>query len=111
MGGLHQDNASDDAAAGELLRLFIVKYSQRASKLAAWAETALPEGFTVFALPEDHRRKTRISDVLERLNKEVKRRTKVAGLFPNEGSCLRLASAVLMEISEEWETGRVHIKM
>ena len=103
--------ASDDAAARELLRLFVVKYAETAPKLAAWAETALPEGFTVFDLPEEHRRKTRTSNVLERLNREVKRRTKVAGLFPNEDSCLRLASAVLMEISEEWEAGRVHIKM
>jgi transposase-like protein len=42
----------------------------------------------------------------ERLNKEVNRRTRVAGLFPNEGSALRLVSAMLMEISEDWETGR-----
>lgn len=104
-------NASDDATARELLRLLIVKYRERAPKLATWAEAALPEGFTVFDLPEGHRRKTRTSNVLERLNKEVKRRTKVAGLFPNEDSCLRLASAVVMEISEEWEAGRVHIKM
>ena len=88
-----------------------VKYAETAPKLAAWAETALPEGFTVFDLPEEHRRKTRTSNVLERLNREVKRRTKVAGLFPNEDSCLRLASAVLMEVSEECEAGRVHIKM
>jgi transposase-like protein len=103
--------ASDDAGARELLRLFVVKYTETAPKLAAWAETALPEGFSIFDLPEGHRRKTRTSNVLERLNKEVKRRTKVAGLFPNEDSCLRLASAVLMEISEEWEAGRVHITM
>ena len=44
--------------------------------------------------------------MVERLNKELKRRTRVAGLFPNEGSALRLVSAVSMEISEEWETNR-----
>jgi transposase-like protein len=44
--------------------------------------------------------------MLERLNEEIKRRTRVAGLFPNEASALRLVSAVLMEISEDWETGR-----
>jgi transposase-like protein len=47
--------------------------------------------------------------VLERLNKEIKRRTRVATLFPNEASCLRLVSAVAMEISEEWLTGRTYL--
>jgi len=41
---------------------------------------------------------------VERLNEEIRRRTRVARLFPNEGSCLRLVSAVLMEIAEEWQT-------
>lgn len=104
-------NASDEAAATEQLRLFLKKYESTAPKLAQWAETALMEGFTVFDLPDSHRRKTRTSNVLERLNKEIKRRTRVASLFPNEASCLRLASAVLMEISEEWETGRIHINL
>ena len=48
---------------------------------------------------------------LERVNREIKRRTRVATLFPNTESCLRLVSAVLMEISEEWETGRAYINM
>lgn len=49
--------------------------------------------------------------MLERLNKELKRRTRVAGLFPNEASALRLVSAVAMEISEEWETNRKYLTM
>jgi len=104
-------NASDEPAAKEQLRLFIKKHETKAPELTRWAETALPEGFTVFDLPETHRRKTRTSNVLERLNREIKRRTRVASLFPNDASCLRLASAVLMEISEEWETGRIHINL
>ena len=47
----------------------------------------------------------------ERLNRELKRRTRVASLFPNEASALRLASAVLAETSEEWETGRIYLSM
>jgi putative transposase len=62
------------------------------------------EGLTVFALPAAHRRRLRTSNLLERLNKEIKRRTRVATLFPNEAALLRLVSAVLMEISEAWET-------
>jgi len=53
----------------------------------------------------------RSTNILERLNREVKRRTSVAGLFPNEAAVLRLVSAVLCEISEEWETGRVYLNM
>jgi transposase-like protein len=53
----------------------------------------------------------RTSNSIERLNKEIKRRTKVATLFPNEESLLRLVSAVLSEISEDWETGKVYLNM
>jgi putative transposase len=49
--------------------------------------------------------------LLERLSREIKRRTRVAGLFPNEASLLRLASAVLMEISEDWETSKLYLRM
>lgn len=61
------------------------------------------------AWPPDQRRRLRTTNGLERLNKEIKRRTRVATLFPNEASLLRLVSAVLMEISEEWETGKVYL--
>ena len=49
--------------------------------------------------------------MLERVHEEINRRTRVAGLFPNEGSLLRLVSAVLMELSEEWETGKRYLNM
>ena len=65
----------------------------------------------VFALPPSHRRRLRTINMPERLNKELKRRTRVAGLFPNEASALRLVSAVAMEISEEWETDRKYLTM
>ncbi len=71
-----------------------------APKLAAWLEN-VPEGMGVFALPAAHRRYLRTTNMLERVHKELKRRTRVATTFPNEPSLLRLASAVLMEISEE----------
>jgi transposase-like protein len=80
------------------------KYKKSASKLSSWLLANVPDGLTVFALPIAHRRRLRTSNLLERLNKEIKRRTRVATLFPNEASLLRLVSAVLMEISEEWET-------
>jgi LysR family transcriptional activator of nhaA len=61
--------------------------------------------------PTAHRRKLRTTNTLERVNQEMKRRTRVATLFPNEASLLRLVSAVLIEISGEWETGRTYLTM
>jgi transposase-like protein len=104
-------NAPDESEAKRLLDHFIQRYHAAAPKLASWAETALPEGFTVFDLPDQHRKRLRTTNVLERVNKEIKRRTRVATLFPNETSCLRLVTAVVMEISDEWETGRIYLTM
>lgn len=67
-------------------------------------DEAVPEGFTVFALPASHRQRLRTTNLVERLNEEIRRRTRVARLLPNEAACLRLVSAVLMERSEDWQT-------
>ena len=96
--------APDRDEAEHLLSKFLDRYQTSAPKLVAWAEEALPQGFTVFALPASHRRRLRTTNLLERLNEEIRRRTRVARLFPNEESCLRLVSAVLMEIAEDWQT-------
>ena len=97
-------NAPDLDEAQHLLEKFLSRYEATAPKLVAWAEEALPEGFTAFGLPSSHRHRLRTTNLVERLNEEIKRRTRVARLFPNEASCLRLVSAVLMEISEDWQT-------
>jgi len=102
-------NAADRTEADRLLKLTSEKYRQSAPKLSNWMEANLPEGLTVFALPAAHRRRLRTTNMLERLNKEIKRRTRVATLFPNEASALRLISAVLMETSEDWETGTMYL--
>ena len=104
-------NTSNIEDARRLLDQTVERYSKSAPKLAQWAETAIPEGLAVFNFPEEHRRRLRTTNVVERLNKEIKRRTRVATLFPNEASCLRLVSAVAMEISEEWLTGRIYLKI
>lgn len=104
-------NAPDDQEALRLLGIFINDYNKKAPELATWAEHAIPEGLVVFQMPEDHRRRVRTSNVVERLNKEINRRTRVAGIFPNTQSCLRLVSAIVMEKSDEWETGKVYLKM
>jgi len=101
------DRAEADRRMGELIEL----YRDSAPRLAAWMQESLPEGLTIFAFPADHRKRLRTTNVQERLNKEIKRRTRVATLFPNEASLLRLASAVLSEISDEWETQRPYLNM
>jgi len=104
-------NADDRPHAEARLASFIKTYSETQSKLADWAETNIPEGFAVFSIPEAHRRKTRTSNACETLNSQIKRRTRVVGLFPNEDSLLRLVTAVLIEISETWETGKAYLKL
>ncbi len=64
-------------------------------------EENLTEGFTIFDFPLEHRRIIYTTNSLERINKEIRRQTKVVGVFPNEASCLRLISTLLIEISEE----------
>ena len=102
-------SASDRQAAEGLLRALVARYQSSAPKLSAWLEASVPEALTVFAVPAAHRRLLRTTNTLERVNKEVKRRTRVASLFPSEASCLRLVSAVLMEISDEWEAGKAYL--
>ena len=97
--------------AEAMLRRTVKKYDKKASRLANWMESNIPEGLTVFAFPTAHRRRLRTANGMERLNREVRRRSRVAVLFPNEASCLRLVTAVLMEISEEWETNRIYLSI
>jgi len=99
-------NATNKTRAEEMLQEAIQKYEKSAPRLSTWLENNLSEGFSVFDFPLEHRRSIRTSNSLERINKEIRRRTRVVGVFPNEASCLRLVSALLMEISEEWQIGK-----
>jgi putative transposase len=102
-------NAANQEEAKRLLGLTVTKYAKSAPRLSNWMEENIPEGLTIFNLPTAHRRRLRTSNMAERVNKEIRRRTRVATLFPNVESCERLISAVLMEISEEWETGKIYL--
>ena len=97
--------ARDLHDATDELQRFVAAHQETAPKLAAWAEENIPEGLTIFDVPIEHRKRLRTTNLLERQNKELKRRTRVATLFPNEDSLLRLVTAVLVELSDEWETG------
>jgi transposase-like protein len=103
-------DAADHAAAVTRLGEVARKYHPTAPDLADWLEAVVPEALTVFALPAaapkaraDHRVRMRTTNLLERLNREIRRRTRVASLFPNDQSLLRLVSAVLMETDQEWQ--------
>ncbi len=102
-------NAPNRAEADRLLGLMVSKYAPTAKKLAAWLEANVPQGLTVFDFPAVHRRRLRTNNGQERLNREIKRRTRVASIFPNDASLLRLATAVLMEIDDEWQTEKRYL--
>lgn len=104
-------NAPDRTEAERLLKFAAQKHRTSAPKLAEWMEQSVPEGLTVFALPLQHRRRLRTHNAVERLNEEIARRTRVARIFPNEASLLRLASAVLVEVDEEWQTEKRYLSM
>jgi transposase-like protein len=104
-------DAPDRPEADRRMRLVVKKYAKSAPNLTKWIEENIPEGLAVMELPSSQRRRLRTSNMLERLSQEIKRRTRVATLFPNEDSLLRLVSAVLIEISEEWETGKAYLRI
>jgi putative transposase len=81
----------------------VASYRSTAPKLAAWLEENVPEGLAVFTLPEHHHRRLRTSNPMERaVQQELKRRTVKVRVFPSEDSLLRLTSAILVEIDENW---------
>ena len=104
-------NAPDKTEAERMLDRLVERYQQQAPKLAEWAQENIPQGLTVFQLPQSHRVRLRTTNGLERLNREIKRRTRVASIFPNEQALLRLASALLVEIDDEWQTGKIYLNM
>lgn len=75
--------------------------------MRAWASACTR--LAVFSVCSDHRRRLRTSNAVERVNRELKRRTRVAPLFPNTESLLRLATALAVEISDDWESGRTYL--
>lgn len=85
-------NAPDNTTAIDSLRLTIAKVETSAPRLAKWMETAIPEALTVTQLPSE----IKTSNGLERVIQEISRQFKTIGLFVNEASCLRLASAIRM---------------
>lgn len=96
-------NADTLAKAETALAELVTSYRDKAPKLAGWLEENVPEALAVFTLPENHRRRLRTSNPMERsVQQELKRRTVKVRVFPNEGALERLVSAVLVEIDDKW---------
>jgi transposase-like protein len=98
-------NARDHAEADQRLKDAIEHFTPAAPKLARWLEDNVPESMTVFMLPTEHRKKMGTTNGIERpIQQELKRRTRNVRVFPNPDALLRLASAILVEIDDEWST-------
>jgi putative transposase len=80
-------------------------------KVAEHLQEHVEDSLSCLAFPESHRRRIRTTNGLERLNQEIKRRTRVVRIFPNKQACLRLVTALAVEQSEEWLTGRRYLDM
>ena len=104
-------NAANKEEASRLLELTAKEYDKPMPDLANWMRDNIPEGLTVFQFPSEHRRRIRTSNIAERVNEEIRRRTKVARLFPSTGSCERLVTAIVMEISEQWVAGKIYLNL
>ena len=102
-------NAPDKDSAMMLNQKICLEYKESAPEFSNWLENNIEEGLTFFQFPKAHRNKIRTVNPLERINKEIKRRTRVAGIFPNQESCLRLVSAVLCEIHDSWIVGKAYL--
>jgi transposase-like protein len=104
-------NSPSIEAAEAMINHTVEQFEKSAPEFVTWLEGNISEGLTCLSFPQKHRKKIRTSNGIERINREVKRRTRVAVLFPNDASALRLVTAVIMEIHEEWITGRQYLDM
>jgi transposase-like protein len=103
--------APDREQAESRLKAMILRLQASDLDLADWLEENAPETLSVFSFPEAHRIRIKSTNGLERLNEEIRRRTRVIRIFPNRESCLRMIAALCLEKDEEWTTGKIYLNM
>ena len=101
----------DSAEARVHLRRWLDHWSSKHPKLCAWVEENIEQTWTFYRQPREHHKHIKSTNLLERLNQEIKRRTHVVRIFPNHQSCLRLIRALASEQHEEWLDGPVYLDM
>jgi putative transposase len=101
----------DIEQAREDLGKWLNKWQGKYAKLCDWVEANIEETFTFYRLPAEHHKHLKSTNMLERINEEIKRRTLVVRIFPNAASCLRLVRALAAEIHEEWIEGTRYLNM
>jgi len=101
----------DVAEAQRDLAAWLQKWGGKYAKLCTWVEENIAQTWTFYRLPREHHKHLKSTNMLERLNQELKRRTHVIRIFPNEASCLRLIRALASEIDEEWLDGACYLNM
>ena len=101
----------DIAEARHQLRAWLGKWAGKHPRLCAWVEEQIEETWTFYRQPREHHKHLKSTNLLERLNQELKRRTHVVRIFPHEQSCLRLVRALAAEQHEEWLDGPVYLDM
>jgi putative transposase len=93
------------------LKAWLEKWAAKYPKLCHWVEANIEETWTYYQLPLAHHKHLKSTNLLERFNQEIKRRTLVVRIFPDEASCLRLVRAVASETHEEWMEGSRYLNM
>ncbi|WJI67365.1 IS256 family transposase [Mesorhizobium sp. C399B] len=101
----------DLAEARADLAAWLAKWSARYPRLTGWAEDAIGQTLTFFRLPRQHHKHLKSTNMLERLNEEIRRRTYVVRIFPNAESCLRLVRALAVETKENWMEANRYLNM
>lgn len=101
----------DIEQARQDLAVWLRKWQGKYPKLCDWVEANIEETFTFYRLPAEHHKHLKSTNMLERINEELKRRTLVVRIFPNAASCLRLVRALAQEIHEEWIEGTRYLNM
>ena len=104
-------NADSAAQARELVGDAIARLERPLPKVAAMLERAEDDLLAFYAFPLDHWRKLRSTNPLERLNREIGRRTDVVGIFPDDASLIRLATSLVIEQNDEWLVGRRYLSL